>query len=70
MKYRVRIDMSFDSKDDAQSLMNRAKNLAGKAVSINEGKANEEITYCDLELCRHEEGLPCTRLERQEIRNK
>ncbi|GAJ15462.1 unnamed protein product, partial [marine sediment metagenome] len=24
--------------------------------------------FCDLELCRHDEGLPCTRLERVEVR--
>ncbi|GAI54069.1 unnamed protein product, partial [marine sediment metagenome] len=36
MKYRVRIDLSFESKADAQSLMAYAKNLSKKAVSINE----------------------------------
>jgi hypothetical protein len=68
MKYRVRIDLSFDSEADAQSLMNYAKDLAGRAVSINEGEPNEEISFCDAEICRHDEGLPCTRLERLEIR--
>ena len=53
---------------DAQSLMAYAKNLSDKAVSINEGEVNEEIAFCDLEICRHDEGLPCTRLERVEIR--
>lgn len=67
MKYRVRLDLSFDSEADARSLMAYAKSVSEKAVSINEGKANEEIAFCDLELCRHEEGLPCQRLERVEI---
>ncbi|GAG21037.1 unnamed protein product [marine sediment metagenome] len=68
MKYRVRLDLSFESETDAQSLMAYAKNLSGKAVSINEGGVNEEIAFCDLEICRHDEGLPCERLERVEIR--
>ena len=68
MKYRVRLDLSFEGEADAQSLMAYAKNLSGKAVSINEGESNEEIAFCDLEICRHDEGLPCEKLERIEIR--
>ncbi len=68
MKYRVRIDLSFDGETDAQALMDYAKGLAKKAVSINEGEPNEEIAFRDLEICRHDEGLPCTRLERVEVR--
>jgi len=68
MKYRVRLDLSFASEADARSLMAYAKNLSGKAVSINEGGVNEEIAFCDLEICRHDEGLPCEKLERVEIR--
>ena len=68
MKYRVRVDFAFDSEADAQALLTYAKNLSSKVVSINEGGINEEIAFCDLELCRHDEGLPCTRLERAEIR--
>jgi len=70
MKYRVRVDLPFDSEADARSLMAYAKNLSGKAVSINEGGVNEEIAFCDLEICRHDEGLPCEKLERVEIRSK
>ncbi len=68
MKYRVRLDLSFDSEANAQSLMAYAKQLSAQAVSINEGKVNEEIAFCDLEICRHDEGLPCEKLERVEIR--
>lgn len=68
MKYRVRIDLSFEGEADAQSLMAYAKQLSAQAVSINEGEPNEEIAFCDLEICRHDEGLPCERLERVEIR--
>jgi len=69
MKYRVRLDLSFDSEKDAQALMDYAKELTSKAVSINEGRDNEEISFCDVEICRHDEGLPCARLERVEVRN-
>ena len=68
MKYRVRIDLSFESEADAHALMSYAKSLSGKAVSINEGTASEEIAFSDLEICRHDEGLPCQKLERVEIR--
>ena len=68
MKYRVRVDLPFDSEADGLSLMTYAKNLCDRAVSIHEGEPNEEIAFCDLEICRHDEGLPCERLERIEIR--
>jgi len=70
MKYRVRLDLSFDDQADAQSLMDYAEELSGKAVSINEGEDNEEISFCDLEICRHDESFQegCTKLERLEVR--
>jgi len=68
MKYRIRVDLSFADESDARLLMNYAETLTGKAISINEGSDNEEISFCDLEICRHDEGLPCTRLDRVEVR--
>jgi len=68
MKYRVRLDLSFGAEADARSLMEYGKALAGRAVSLNEGRPGEEIAFCDLELCGHDEGLPCTRLDRVEVR--
>ena len=70
MKYRIRVDLSFASEADAQSVMDYARSLSGKAVSINECGVNEEISFCDLEICRHDEGLPCTKLDRVEIRSR
>lgn len=70
MKYRVRVDLSFKDEADAQALMDYAKELGGKAVSINEGEDNEEISFSDMEICRHDEGLPCEKLERVEIRKQ
>lgn len=68
MKYRVRVDLSFDDEADARSLMDYARGLSSKAVSINEGRDSEEISFFDMEICRHDEGLPCTRLDRVEVR--
>ena len=68
MKYRVRLDLSFNDETDAQALMDYAKILSNKAASINEGEVNEEISFCDLEICRHDEGLPCEKLDRVEVR--
>ena len=68
MKYRVRLDLSFDAESNAQALMDYARQLSSKAVSISEGMDNEEISFCDMEICRHDEGLPCTKLERLEVR--
>ena len=68
MKYRVRLDLSFDNEADAKLLMNYAKKMSVKSISISEGEPNQEIAFCDLEICRHDEGLPCIRLERVEVR--
>ena len=68
MKYRVRTDLTFDSEADAQAFMAFAKQISAKAVSVNEGEVNQEISFCELEICRHDEGLPCTGLDRLEVR--
>jgi len=69
MKYRVRLNLSFADLADARAVMDHAAALSARSVSINEGGEHEEISFCDLEICRHDEGLPCTRLERVEIRS-
>jgi len=68
MNYRVRVDLSFSAEADAQALMDHVRGVVGKAVSIREGSPSEEISFVDMEICRHDEGLPCTRLDRVEIR--
>ena len=70
MKYRARIDLSFDDEADARALMDFAREVSSKAVSINEKSDDAEISFCELEICRHDEGLPCTRLDRFEIRQE
>lgn len=68
MKYRVRIDLSFEEEADARALMDYARSISGRAASISEGLPGEEIAFWELEICRHDEGLPCEKLERVEIR--
>jgi hypothetical protein len=67
MKYRVRIDYSFDTEADARALLDFARGMQIKAVNVNTGSDHPEISCAELELCRHDEGLPCTRLERLEV---
>ena len=71
MKYRVLLDLSFAQEADAQALMTYAKTLTSKAVSLNEGNINEEIAYCDIHKCMHDEipPRPCEPIERIEIRS-
>ncbi len=69
MKYRVRLDMSFETETNAQTLMNSGKALIGQAVNVNEGREDAILSFCALELCRHDEGLPCTLVERVEAGN-
>ncbi len=68
MKHRVRIDLCFEKEDDARSLMEYARSLTSKAISINEGQNNEEIAFCDYELCGHDEDKAGQRIERIEIK--
>lgn len=68
MKYRVRIDLPFENEADARALMNYARSLSSRAASIGEGLLGGEIAFCELEICRHDEGLPCEKLERVEIK--
>ena len=67
MKYRVRLDLSFDEEQDAQSMMTYARGLAGKASSNGLSWPTPEVSYCEIEICRHDEGLPCERVERIEL---
>jgi hypothetical protein len=62
MKYRVRFDMSFINEADAGSLMEYGKSVVNSAAGG--GQENEETSFCEMELCRHDEGLPCTLIER------
>jgi len=67
MKYRVRMDMIFEAEADARSLMDSGVTLTGQAVCIRPGTPDAQVSFCELELCRHDEGGPCQRLERMEV---
>jgi len=68
VKYRVKIDLAFENESDARLLKTYAKRISAKASNINEGQSNEEIGFVELELCGHDEGKECKRLERTEVR--
>jgi len=68
MKYRVGLDLSFDNEADARALVTHARGMVAKAGNMNPGADNEEVSFADLEIYRHDEGLPCVHLERTEIK--
>ena len=70
MKYRVMIDLSFSKESDARSLYDLADTLMPVASSINEGKAEDEISYIDIHKCGHDENKPCEKAERKELIKK
>jgi len=70
MKYRVRLDLSFDAKEDADTLVEAVKKLQSRATNINEGATNEEMSYLVYHLCGHDEGKPCQIIESIELRSQ
>lgn len=66
MKYRVRMDMSFDAEPDARALLEAGRALVSKATNVTVASESSPVSYCELEVCRHDEGLPCTLIERLE----
>lgn len=61
MIYRVRIDMNFDTELDARAIFTAAKNRKAKHKPLS-----NEISYCKLEHCGHDESppSPCVELEK------
>jgi len=65
MKYRVRVDMSFDNAYMLDSIYKKAEALMGDAVNINQGEANQEISCCSFNLYNHDAtpNQPCVVLK-------
>ena len=66
MKYRIRLDLILN--EDNEILANKVydallADLKDHAKIINAGLATEEKSKLELELCGHDEGLPCTILK-------
>ncbi len=59
MKYRVTLDMFFDSEKDKDALIAVVKPFVGKAVSIKTGGVSPESSRATWHLCGHDEGKPC-----------
>ena len=67
MKYRVEIDMSFDSKEDAQLCLDYIEKVKAKAVSVEPMvSASPTLSMpkkARMYECRHDEGKPCSNYE-------
>lgn len=66
MKYRVQLDLSFKSEQDAKALRDHAGKLLPKATNINAGLPNEEKSCIRYHHCYHDEGKPCGSIEKYE----
>lgn len=71
MKYRVRIDLSFDivDKSQADKLKDAIQPFIQYAKNINPGANNQEIGFIDIEQDFHDETppKPCITLARWEV---
>jgi hypothetical protein len=67
VKYRVEIDLSFDSKEDAQACLDYIEAIKAKAVSIEPSVATSPTLSMPKKArmyeCRHDEGKPCSNYE-------
>jgi len=59
MKYRLTLDLAFDNKSDMDIILGAVKKVKSKAVKINAGLANEEVSRASWHLCGHDEDKPC-----------
>ena len=48
MKYRVRVDLSFENEADARALMDYLRGQTARIANVNSGRDNAEISYADL----------------------
>lgn len=70
MLYRVRIDLSFATEEEAEGIYKKAETLLNKAIKIA-GKDEEtgESSYVELHKCYHDETptKPCEIILRIEV---
>ena len=59
MKYRLKVDLIFDSEEDRDKALNLMKPYLAKAKDLNTGKSNEEKSHIHYHKCMHDEGKPC-----------
>ncbi len=72
MLYRLRADVAYpgtqEGRDALNDLIEEARRRIGTAIIINEGEANEERGYFEVEECLHTDFPPgpCTIIEKWE----
>ena len=66
MKYRVLVDISFDTEADARTIFNAAKALKLKAKRLT-----GEVSYIKLERCGHDSlpPTPCVEIDKVPLTN-
>lgn len=69
MKYRVEGVAFFEDEDDAKGAMDDMDKWLLKAVNVNCGSVDVEISYSERERCFHDEdpSKPCIVDERHEV---
>lgn len=60
MKYRIRTDLIFEKKSEADEVWGALKNYLKRKDIRN---IAEEKSHIDYELCGHDEGKACTPIE-------
>jgi len=68
MKYRIRLDLIFDEKEDAMKAFNFLKKKRVLFRTIRKGEPNEERSVLEIHKCYHDEDptKPCEIIERIE----
>jgi len=65
MKYRIRLDLIFDEKEDAMKAFNFLKEKRVLFRTIRKGEPNEERSILEIHKCYHDEDptKPCGIIE-------
>ena len=67
--FRIRCDLCFPPEQEgvARGLLAHIWNQMDKAININPGAENEEISYCSFERCGHRIDEPCELIENHTV---
>ena len=55
MLYRIQLNLAFDNKSDMDIIVQAVKKVKSKAVKINTGQANEEVSKASWHECWHDD---------------
>ena len=68
MIYRVLTVLAFNTRDPADDIIDKIKDVFDQAITVNPGQLNEELSFYTLEQCFHDQDKlhDCTILEHDE----